>query len=135
MSKSKTSTCLTFKSWLRRFENDSNAIGDLARDVARDPDWPGGGPGRTRRHIRDLGACEDALATHDRAWVEYRAYRETTRPCLRAKLVQRVGRDDPRSLAVDAAYLSGQTAVADELLQRTLSGIELERSMERDEQE
>jgi len=117
-------TCLTFKTWLRRFEDENSAVGDLARDVARDPNWPSGGPRRTRRHMEDLGACEDALTTHDRAWSEYRRYRAIELPCVRITLTRRVGRDDPRRLAVDAAYESGDDAFADALLRRIVDEID-----------
>jgi len=123
----KKATCLTFRSWLHRFENDNHAIGDLARDVARDPDWPSGGLRRTRRHMEELGACEDALTTHDRAWEEYRRYRMIAPPCLRSTLARRVGPEDPRRLAIDAAYESGETAFADELLHQTVEEIERDR--------
>ena len=113
----------------RLYVDANNAIGDLARDVARDPSWPSGGPRRTRRHMEDLGACEDALTTHDRAWDEYKRYRMIARPCLRTTLARRVARDDQRRLAVDAAYESGEMAFADELLRKIVDEIEQDRCL------
>ena len=63
-----------FTAWLKSHAKEDNAIGDLARDVAADPDWP------TRRqlsgqraYMEEQGAIPAAVATLERAWELYEA--------------------------------------------------------------
>jgi len=63
----------SFRAWLRQFRRDGTAIGDLARDVLADPDWPRG-PGSLARHeahLEDAGACDGAVSALREAWARY----------------------------------------------------------------
>lgn len=62
-----------FRTWLRQFRDDESAIGDLARDVLDDPDWPRGRGSLTRyvEHLEEAGAVDDAIATLRAAWERY----------------------------------------------------------------
>ena len=63
----------TFRVWLRRFEDDNNAIGDLARDIKDDNGFP-----TTNKHnvileyLYERNACYAALYTFQRAWDLYK---------------------------------------------------------------
>ncbi|MBE3597759.1 MAG: hypothetical protein IMX02_02800 [Limnochordaceae bacterium] len=63
-----------FTGWLRRQWRRDDPVGDLARDVRLDPDWPGRArrPQTYRRYLEQCGACEGALRALERAWVEWR---------------------------------------------------------------
>ncbi|MGW2818021.1 YozE family protein [Streptomyces sp. NPDC001415] len=67
----------SFTSWLKT-HTDQNAIGDLARDVSADPEWPSrkGLPGQ-RDYLEERGAVPAAIETLERAWTQYEAYRTT----------------------------------------------------------
>jgi hypothetical protein len=63
----------SFRAWLRQFRREANAVGDLARDVLDDDDWPRG-PGSLARyeaHLEDAGACDGALDALREAWANY----------------------------------------------------------------
>ncbi|HXH09535.1 MAG TPA: YozE family protein [Alphaproteobacteria bacterium] len=65
----------TFCRWLRAQRRRQDAIGDLARDASRDPQW--GRRARTlrsaERYLVDSGACTRAILALRRAWAEYAA--------------------------------------------------------------
>lgn len=65
---------MTFASWLRQFEEEDNGIGDLAREVAADVDWPDAQDLPTLvGYLEDLGACDDAveaLRKAHRRWLD-----------------------------------------------------------------
>lgn len=65
----------SFTTWLKTHSKDRTAIGDLARDVSADPDWPSrkGLPGQ-RAYLEDLGAIQAAIDTLERAWEAYSAH-------------------------------------------------------------
>ena len=66
----------SFTAWLKTHAKQDNAIGDLARDVSADPDWPSR---RTRQgqldYLEERGAIPRAIETLERAWTQYEAYR------------------------------------------------------------
>ncbi|MET7704456.1 YozE family protein [Streptomyces sp. NPDC005485] len=66
----------SFTAWLKTHANQQNAIGDLARDVSADPNWPSrkGLPGQ-RDYLEERGAVDKAVAALERAWSQYEAYR------------------------------------------------------------
>ena len=72
-------TARGFRAWLLQFRRDESALGDLARDVLADPDWPRG-PGSLARfeaHLEDAGACDEAAGALREAWARYERARRT----------------------------------------------------------
>ncbi|MER7152343.1 YozE family protein [Streptomyces lydicus] len=69
----------SFTAWLKTHTDQRNAIGDLARDVSADPDWPSrrGRQGQLDYLEEECGAITEAIETLDRAWDQYEAYRAT----------------------------------------------------------
>ncbi|MFJ1870427.1 YozE family protein [Streptomyces sp. KS_5] len=65
-----------FTTWLKTHVDQSSAIGDLARDVSHDPDWPArrGLPAQ-RTYLEERGAIPAAIEALERAWSRYEAYR------------------------------------------------------------
>ena len=63
----------SFTKWLLQQAGRDDPIGDLASDVARDPDWPAGGRGLGRFlvYLRNRGACDGAIAALRAAWREW----------------------------------------------------------------
>ena len=66
----------SFTAWLKTHADQRNAIGDLARDVSADPDWPSR-KGRQEQldYLEERGAIDAAIETLERAWTQYEAYR------------------------------------------------------------
>ena len=61
----------TFAEWLSAQDRRGDSIGDLARDVGSDPDWPDAKNNDVRDHLaylRSTPGC-DTLLVH--AWKEY----------------------------------------------------------------
>ncbi|WP_407838495.1 YozE family protein [Streptomyces sp. DSM 116496] len=66
-----------FTSWLKTHAKDQSAIGDLARDVAADPDWPSRRQlSGQREYLEERGAIPAAVETLERAWELYEARQE-----------------------------------------------------------
>lgn len=64
----------TFTKWLLQQAGRDDPIGDLSRDVARDPDWPAGSDanlGELAGYLRSMGACRGALQALRKAWREW----------------------------------------------------------------
>jgi uncharacterized protein YozE (UPF0346 family) len=66
----------SFTAWLKTQTDRDSGIGDLARDVANDPNWP------SRRnqagqlaYLEECGAIPAAIEMFENAWVRYEAYR------------------------------------------------------------
>ncbi|WP_062214345.1 YozE family protein [Streptomyces sp. NBRC 109706] len=69
----------SFTAWLKTHAGQSNAIGDLAKDVAADPDWPSRkGLAGQRDYLEERGAIPAAIETLERAWSQYEGYRTVT---------------------------------------------------------
>ncbi|WP_405778327.1 YozE family protein [Streptomyces sp. NBC_00859] len=68
----------SFTAWLKTHADQHNAIGDLARDVSADPDWPSrkGRQGQLD-YLEECGAITAAIETLERAWTKYEADRAT----------------------------------------------------------
>lgn len=68
----------TFTAWLKRQRKRDDRVGDLARDVARDPRWP---PARTRlgfrRYLENRDAGVNALNAFEEAWAGWENDRGT----------------------------------------------------------
>lgn len=73
-----------FKAWLSQFRDDQTATGDLARDVAADPDWPV--PTDLELiflHMIELDASDNALEALRVAWERWQR-EQPPRPVRRA---------------------------------------------------
>ncbi|MFB8085030.1 YozE family protein [Streptomyces sp. NPDC055992] len=63
-----------FTTWLKAHVKDQSAIGDLARDVAADPDWPSRRElSGQRKYLEERGAIPAAVETLESAWELYEA--------------------------------------------------------------
>lgn len=62
-----------FSEWLERHERRDTPIGDLARDVKRDRDWPKNEDNLDRliEHLQRKNACEEAIGVLYRAWSDW----------------------------------------------------------------
>lgn len=69
----------SFTARLKSHTDERNAIGDLARGVSGDPDWPlrKGRQGQFDYLEGERGAITEAIEALDRAWDPYEAYRAT----------------------------------------------------------
>ncbi len=71
---------MTFKAWLMLQMKRDDPVGDLARDILKDPTWP-----RTqdtvklRQYMVKRGSVENALLALDRAYSEYQKQSERLR--------------------------------------------------------
>ena len=63
----------TFKNWIACFEKVDLPIGDLARDVAGDDDFPDDNVFEILDHLFSKGACDEARETLLDAWNFYKA--------------------------------------------------------------
>ncbi|RST04603.1 hypothetical protein EF910_16500 [Streptomyces sp. WAC07149] len=64
----------SFTTWLKTHRKDDSAIGDLARDVSADPDWPSRrGLSGQIAYLEERGAIPAAIDTLERAWEAYDA--------------------------------------------------------------
>ncbi len=67
---------LGFSTWLRARRTESSAVGDLARDVACDPEWPAPRTlDQAREHLTRKRACAGALRALEEAWRLWRLSR------------------------------------------------------------
>jgi uncharacterized protein YozE (UPF0346 family) len=67
-----------FRAWLMRHVDEQSAIGDLARDVRDDAEWPEGAPETFElynEYLDSMNACEEALGALEKAWSRYDAIR------------------------------------------------------------
>ena len=55
----------SFYSWLSQFKNDSTSVGDLARDVRFDKEFPRHSDSRKylRDYLESMGACDSTMKT------------------------------------------------------------------------
>lgn len=67
---------LTFAQFMKRYEKSCLALGDLAKDVAIDDNKPKNEYTEWVFHLEGHGACLDALATLERAWRLYEAFKK-----------------------------------------------------------
>jgi uncharacterized protein YozE (UPF0346 family) len=75
----------TFYAWVRSQRGRDDAVGDLARDVMRDRNFPreANDYDALYFHLYEMGACPAALRAFDRAWEEFqRARRGSTMTLL-----------------------------------------------------
>ena len=70
---------LTFTTWLSRQRTRDDAVGDLARDAARDRCFPRRGDlTRYRAHLDTYDACDAARETLIDAWREFTQWTHAT---------------------------------------------------------
>ena len=63
---------MTFKTWIKDFEDDDTPFGDLARDIKIDEEFPVTKKfEKIARHLRDLNACQGAMRTFGEAFIEF----------------------------------------------------------------
>ncbi|WP_240450181.1 YozE family protein [Streptomyces sp. S1] len=63
-----------FRTWLMEHVGDDTPLGDLARDVRADRQWPQDEPESFElynEHLESMRACSDALVTLKEAWGLY----------------------------------------------------------------
>lgn len=73
---------LPFDAWLADQVGRNDHVGELARDVRKDPHWPSTGKISRRRlhdHLASQGAIDGAIAALDEAWDEWDAERRAGR--------------------------------------------------------
>ena len=70
-----TTTDLTFRDWLIRQAHRDDPVGDIARDMLDDPDWPAGDGilADYRDYLTSVSASSLALAALQQAWDEWSA--------------------------------------------------------------
>lgn len=70
-----------FSAWISRQRKRDDVIGDLAQDVARDPDFPSGPRtlSQLHRYLCIAGADFNVHAALDAAWLEYQLARSNPR--------------------------------------------------------
>lgn len=65
---------MSFYTWLKKQCHRDDPVGDLARDVAADPDWPriqGMRLKGYREYLESMVACDGAIRALERAHKEY----------------------------------------------------------------
>lgn len=61
-----------FSEWIQRFLREDTPFGDLAYDISRDKGFPRIFDKQTiLDHLKNAGACREAVYTFKRAWKEY----------------------------------------------------------------
>ena len=64
---------MSFKTWSKKFLNENSPMGDLARDIKQDTNFPSY---RCKKHIAeylcDNHACDAALKVFDKMYEEYK---------------------------------------------------------------
>lgn len=66
-----------FRTWLMRHVDDQSPVGDIARDVRADDEWPEVQYESFQlyyEHLKDMDASHDALEALEDAWDEYRGW-------------------------------------------------------------
>ncbi len=63
---------MSFRVWTRQFIDDNNAIGDLARDIDDDSNFPKKNDYNTLlNYLKDRNACDNAIQTLKESWYQY----------------------------------------------------------------
>lgn len=65
---------MTFVKWLLSHKGDNSPLGDLARDVSSDANFPNTQAlGEMLEYLEDNGACDGAIKALKTAWMTYTA--------------------------------------------------------------
>lgn len=68
---------MTFNEWLSRHIKRDSPLGDLARDVSSDKEFPtSNSKEEIINHLHRLNACSDAVSTFKQAWKSYQQYQK-----------------------------------------------------------
>lgn len=68
---------MTFVDWLSRHVKRDSPLGDLARDVSHDKEFPTSNSKEDiESHLRRKNACHEAINTFRRAWSSYQTYQK-----------------------------------------------------------
>ncbi|MEU1151751.1 YozE family protein [Streptomyces sp. NPDC005918] len=68
----------SFTAWLKTRTDQQDGVGDLAREVSRDRDWPSRrGHDGQRAYLEERGAIPAAIEALDRAYGQYETYQAT----------------------------------------------------------
>lgn len=63
---------MNFKQWINKYINDNNPIGDLARDINQDTDFPSTKQyGRILRYLENKGICDNAKEVFEESFKRY----------------------------------------------------------------
>lgn len=63
---------MTFKTWILEFINVNLPIGDLARDINSDVNFPNvSDKDVIANYLQNIGACREALETFEHSWEFY----------------------------------------------------------------
>jgi uncharacterized protein YozE (UPF0346 family) len=63
---------VSFVKWLRQFEGEESPVGDLARDIRRDKEFPKTkGHKGIREYLEGRNACEECLNAFEVVWEKY----------------------------------------------------------------
>jgi uncharacterized protein YozE (UPF0346 family) len=79
---------VTFYAWVKSQRGRDDSVGDLARDIMRDRNFPRQADDYDALyfHLFEMGACPAALRAFDRAWAEFQRA-ERTKQWRKAALV------------------------------------------------
>lgn len=74
---------ISFYRWmLKKHINDHAPVGDLARDMKGDKQFPHDGDKATiQEYLEDCGACSGCMDAFEEAWAEYEGERSRTEAC------------------------------------------------------
>ena len=65
---------MTFTKWLKKHKDDNTPLGDLARDVSEDKDFPKTkSSNKILEYLESKGACDGAISAFKDAWKLYTA--------------------------------------------------------------
>lgn len=63
---------MTFKEWIAKYEKQNKPIGDLARDIARDKEFPDTNDcEKVLGYLHENHACDGAIDAFKSAWRRY----------------------------------------------------------------
>ncbi len=72
---------MTFKAWLMQQKKRTDPVGDLTREILKDPTWPSTQDMvKLRQHLVKRGAADGALSALDQAYEEYQKQGNRQRP-------------------------------------------------------
>jgi uncharacterized protein YozE (UPF0346 family) len=62
----------SFKTWIKKFQNDDSPLGDLAQDIRVDKEFPSFcSKNRLMSYLMSKNACDEALTVFEKAYEAY----------------------------------------------------------------